>query len=65
MVSLRKSTQHANRDVYSFVPDLPLDEEWTDEKLYARYGLTEEEIAFIESQVAAHDPIAVSGDAED
>ncbi|MCU4673137.1 Eco57I restriction-modification methylase domain-containing protein [Microbacterium fluvii] len=55
LVSLRKSTQHANRDVYSFVPDLPLDEDWTDEKLYARYGLTEDEIAFIESQVAPHD----------
>lgn len=54
LVSLRKSTQHATRDVYSFVPDLPLDQEWTDVKLYKRYGLTEEEIAFIESQVAAH-----------
>ncbi len=54
LVSLRKSTQHATRDVYSFVPDLPLDQEWTDAKLYKRYGLTEEESAFIESQVAAH-----------
>jgi site-specific DNA-methyltransferase (adenine-specific) len=27
LVSLRKSTQHATRDVYSFVPDLPLDQE--------------------------------------
>ena len=55
LVSLRKHTQHATRDVYTFVPDLPLDEVWTDAKLYARYGLTEEEIAFIESQVAEHD----------
>lgn len=54
LVSLRKSTQHATRDVYAFVPDLPLDQEWTDAKLYARYGLTQEEIAFIESQVAEH-----------
>lgn len=54
LVSLRKATQHATRDVYTFVPDLPLDQEWTDAKLYKRYGLTEEEIAFIESQVAAH-----------
>lgn len=54
LVSLRKSTQHATRDVYTFVPDLPLDQVWTDAKLYKRYGLTEEEIAFIESQVAAH-----------
>jgi site-specific DNA-methyltransferase (adenine-specific) len=54
LVSLRKQTQHATRDVYGFVPDLPLDQDWTDAKLYDRYGLTEEEIAFIESQVAEH-----------
>ena len=47
------STRRA--DVYSFVPDLPLDQVWTDAKLYKRYGLTEDEIAFIESQVAEHD----------
>jgi len=51
LVSLRKSTQHANRSVYAFVPDVPLDCEWTDEKLYKRYGLTTDEIAFIESMV--------------
>lgn len=55
LVSLRKATQHATRDVYAFVPDLPLDQEWTDAKLYKRYGLTKDEIAFIESQVAEHD----------
>lgn len=54
LVSLRKATQHATRDVYSFVPDLPLDQEWTDAQLYSRYGLTEDEIAFIEAQVAEH-----------
>lgn len=51
LVSLRKSTQHATRDVYSFIPDLPMDRQWTDEELYERYGLTDEEVAFIESQV--------------
>lgn len=55
LVSLRKATQHATRDVYAFVPDLPLDQEWIDAKLYKRYGLTKAEIAFIESQVAEHD----------
>ena len=54
LVSLRKSTQHAARGVYSFVPDLPLDVEWTDAKLYERYALTAEEIDFIESQIAEH-----------
>lgn len=55
LVSLRKSTQHANRGVYAFVPDLPLDRDWTDSDLYERYELTESEIAFVESQVALHD----------
>jgi len=54
LVSLRKATQHATRDVYSFIPDLPLNQEWTDAKLYKRYGLTKDEIDFIESQVAEH-----------
>lgn len=55
LVSLRKSTQHATRDVYAFVPDVPLDRDWTDQMLYERYDLTDEEIAFIESQVAPHE----------
>jgi site-specific DNA-methyltransferase (adenine-specific) len=55
LVSLRKPTQDAARGVYGFVPDLPLDQEWTDAKLYKRYGLTQDEISFIESQVAGHD----------
>ena len=55
MVSLRKSTQDAPKHVYSFAPQVPLTEDWTDARLYKRYGLTADEIAFIESQVAEHD----------
>ena len=70
LVSLRKTTQHATRDVYAFVPDLPLDEEWTDAKLFGRYDLTGAEVAFIESQVAehndvTHDEIATASDDDD
>jgi len=67
LVSLRKPTQDAARGVYGFVPELPLDQEWTDAKLYKRYGLTKEEVAFIESQVAEHadDPGEVISDDED
>jgi len=66
LVSLRKSTQDAARGVYGFVPDLPLDQEWTDTKLYKRYGLTHDEVAFIESQVAEHtDAILDQSDLED
>ncbi|HEX8481723.1 MAG TPA: Eco57I restriction-modification methylase domain-containing protein [Allosphingosinicella sp.] len=55
LVSLRKFTQDAPKGVYAFIPDLPLDQTWTDAKLYERYGLSEDEVAFIESQVAEHD----------
>ena len=55
LVSLRKSTQDAPRNVYAFIPDLPLNQTWSDAKLYKRYGLTTDEIDFIESQVAEHD----------
>jgi site-specific DNA-methyltransferase (adenine-specific) len=56
LVSLRKPTQDAARGVYGFVPAVPLTQEWSDELLYKRYAFTEEEINFIESQVAAHGP---------
>lgn len=55
LVSLRKFTQDAPKGVYAFIPDLPLDQAWTDAKLYERYGLSTDEVAFIESQVAEHD----------
>lgn len=57
LVSLRKATQDAARGVYAFVPDLPLDHAWTDQMLYERYDLSEDEIAFIESQVKAMPPV--------
>jgi site-specific DNA-methyltransferase (adenine-specific) len=46
-----KNTQHATSKVYSFVPVQDFSEPWTDEKLYAKYGITEDEIAFIESMI--------------
>lgn len=55
LVSLRKSTQDAPKNVYAFIPDLPLNKAWTDAKLYKRYGLTTDEVSFIKSQVAEHD----------
>lgn len=51
LVLLRKSSQHVTRTVYDFVPMQDFSETWTDEKLYKRYGLTKDEVAFIESMV--------------
>lgn len=51
LVSLRKSTQDAPKHVYSFVPVQSWDRSWTDEDLFAKYGLTDEEISHIQSVV--------------
>ncbi len=51
LVSLIKITQNAMKKVYTFVPMQNFDEPWTDEKLYKKYCLTEEEIAFIDSMI--------------
>ena len=39
------------KDTYSFVPMQDFNEEWNDEKLYKKYGLSQEEIEFIESMI--------------
>jgi site-specific DNA-methyltransferase (adenine-specific) len=44
-------SHHITKDAYTFVPVLDMTTEWTDEKLYKKYGLTEDEIAFIESKI--------------
>jgi len=51
LVLLHKPTQDATSKVYSFVPIQDFTQKWTDEKLYAKYGLDEDEIAFIESMI--------------
>lgn len=51
MVLQKKNAQHAMRGVYEFVPIQDFSKPWTDEELYTKYGLTDEEIAFIESMI--------------
>ena len=59
LVSIKKKTQNGPRGVYQFVPMQDFSKPWTDEELYAKYGLTEEEIAFIESMIK---PMELGGD---
>lgn len=51
MLGLKKVTQHTTSKVYELVPLQDFSKPWTDEELYAKYGLTDEEIAFIESMI--------------
>jgi site-specific DNA-methyltransferase (adenine-specific) len=48
-VLLVKNTQHTPQEVSSFVPEQDFSQAWTDDHLYKKYGLTKDEIAFIES----------------
>jgi site-specific DNA-methyltransferase (adenine-specific) len=51
MVTIRKKTQDNPSPVFQFVPLQDFTRPWTDADLYAKYGLTEDEIAFIESMI--------------
>ncbi|HWV48661.1 MAG TPA: Eco57I restriction-modification methylase domain-containing protein [Microbacterium sp.] len=51
LILLHKPSQHVTRKVYSFVPVQDWTREWSDADLYAKYGITDEEISFIESMV--------------
>jgi len=55
LVSLSKSDQHNGISAFAFVPDLPMTEEWTDEKFYKHFNLTKEEIEHIENKIAPMD----------
>lgn len=51
LVSLRKITQDALRSTYSWIPQQAWNRTWTDELLYEKYGITKQEVAFIESMI--------------
>ena len=51
LINLTMSGMNISKDNFQFVPIQDFSEPWTDEKLYAKYGITEEEIAFIESMI--------------
>ncbi len=54
LVSLRTNTQDLYSERFAFVPDLPMDRTWTDADLYSRYGLTSEEVDYIEKIDEVH-----------
>jgi site-specific DNA-methyltransferase (adenine-specific) len=51
LILLHKPSQDTTRRVYTFVPKQKWTKQWTDEALYKKYGITEEEVAFIETLV--------------
>ena len=51
LVSLRKITQDNKSEIFSFVPSVLMDKVWTDELLYKRYNITEEDEKFIDAMI--------------
>lgn len=50
-MGIRKQDQGASKAVYQFVPMQDFSKPWTDEELYQKYNLSQEEIDFIESMI--------------
>ncbi len=55
LILLHKPSQHTNRKVYTFVPTQEWTKRWTDDELYAKYGISPSEVAFIEKIVRPMD----------
>jgi hypothetical protein len=51
LILLHKPSHNTTRKVYTFVPTQKWTKRWTDERLYKKYGLSTEEIAFVEKLV--------------
>lgn len=51
LVATKTTTQSMSLPAYTFVPLQDFSKSWTDKELYAKYGLTDDEIAFIESMI--------------
>jgi site-specific DNA-methyltransferase (adenine-specific) len=48
-------SHHLTKSAYELVPILDMNETWTDAKLAARYGLTDDEVQIIESKIRPFD----------
>jgi site-specific DNA-methyltransferase (adenine-specific) len=55
LILLHKPSQDTTRKVYTFVPTQAWTKRWTDEDLYAKYGISPSEIEFIEKLVRPMD----------
>ncbi len=55
LILLHKPSQDTTRKVYTFVPKQDWSRSWTDADLYAKYGITQDEIDFIEKVVRPMD----------
>lgn len=64
LVSQLSFSQDITKDRFAFVPIVDFSDLWTDEKLYKKYGITDDEIAFIESMICPMDSSQNGGEDE-
>lgn len=57
LVLQRKATQDITSDRFRFVPAMPMDALWTDDQLYAHFGLTDDEANYIDASIHPREPV--------
>jgi site-specific DNA-methyltransferase (adenine-specific) len=62
LILLHKPSQHATQTVYQFIPMQDFSQEWTDQKLRQKYGITDDEWAFVEKMIR---PMILSADEDE
>lgn len=62
LVTLQKNTQDCMKRVYSFVPLQDFSKVWTDDELFVKYGLSDDEIDYIKASIWPDGVHATGGD---
>lgn len=66
LIRQRKISQHTRPDTFAFVPDLSTNEVWTDDLLAKKFGLSDQEVSYIATQVRQIDEqSAIDDEAEE
>ena len=56
LVSTILLTQNISKGMFDFVPMQDFSKSWSDEELYEKYGITKEEVSYIEATIRSMDP---------
>ncbi|MDQ8184288.1 Eco57I restriction-modification methylase domain-containing protein [Pelagicoccus sp. SDUM812002] len=56
LIAVRSSAQDLARSAYSFVPLQDFSKPWNDKKLFKKYGISKDEISYIESKIRPMNP---------
>lgn len=51
LLYLGKGSMNVSQEVFKLIPLQDFSQSWSDEMLYKKYGISDEEIAYIESRI--------------